>query len=97
MTIPAYTRVHMDSPPTNAQRFMALYVAELEAAMTRKPENFALRAGESVQDAAYERADKMVTAMIRGNDVNVSDAMRRTAKRLMIGTTREAIFKYIRT
>lgn len=88
----------MTNTQSNAMRFFSAYRVELLASIKRKPTQYAVPSDQTQEQFADATADKMVTAMIRGHDVNVSDAMRRAARKLGLpNTRRETIFAFIRS
>lgn len=82
----------------NAQalKFLEVYVVELRKDIEKAPAEYGLsQAPFDVRDIrANSTALKMVQSMEAGNLVNVSNAMRRTARRLGVPQTVKAIHTY---
>lgn len=84
----------------NAQAFLDVYRIELAKDMEKEPVEYGIKADtlqellEKIVGCANSTSFKMVSAMASGELVNVSNAMRRTARRLGIPQTVKAIHAY---
>jgi len=80
-----------------ATRFLDVYTVELRADMEKDPAGYCLPFdGEAIRRSAVSTAARMVQHMVDGITVNVSNAMRRAAKKLGVGSRVRDIHAYCR-
>jgi hypothetical protein len=79
--------------------FFDIYREELRKSVMKKPEDYAIKPGESQLDYAERVADKMIAKMKADGNVDEintdSPSFRRTCVRMGIGYNRKAITKAI--
>lgn len=88
----------------NAERFLAAYQPLLQAAVEKDivehfigDRQYALNRDDTAESYSARVARRMVERMVEGVDVNVSDNMRKAAKRCGLPNTRmKTIFDFVR-